>query len=119
MLAKILGWFFIGMGMLFILKPQILQNKLRRKSAKVLRKYLFLIAVFFGILLFKAGWGHPGFLPKIIMILGIVAIFKGVFLLKAKASDKILKWYAGRPLIFFRIGAIFYILIGILILTLR
>jgi len=118
MLATILGWFFIIMGILFVIWPQVLRNRLLKKSYKTMRRYFVLLSIFLGILLIKVSWGYEGLLPKIIVALGIIGIFKGFFLLKSKAAEKMSAWFAGQPLILFRAGAAFHILIGIAILNL-
>lgn len=118
MFATILGWFWIVMGIFFLWKPEILKKKLNRKSLRKIRKYLFVLAVILGILLIKAGWGYEGALAKIIVILGILAIFKGFFLLKSEITGRMMEWWGQKPLIFFRFGACVYIIIGIMILHL-
>jgi len=106
------------MGVLFLLRPQMLRKSLQKKSVKKLKKALFLITIVLSILLIITTWKMQGILSKIVMVLGIIGIFKAFFLLKAKAADKILDWYIKKPIGFFRIAACFYILMGIAILTL-
>ena len=118
MFVKILGYIWLVVGILFLLKPQILKNRLQKKGLKKLRKYFVLLALILGALLISIGFKFQGILAKIVMILGILGIFEGIFLLKAKASDKIIEWFAAKPLIYFRLGACFYIAIGIILLTL-
>ena len=119
MLVRALGWFFIIMGVLFVIWPQLLRNRLLKKSYKTVRKYFVLLSIFLGILLIKAAWGYEGLLSKIIVIIGIMAIFKGFFLLKSKAAEKMTAWFARQPLILFRMGAVTHILIGAAILNLH
>jgi len=119
MLAKFLGWFFIAMGILFVLKPEILRNKLLKKSNKVLRRFLFSLSVVLGILLINISLRYHGILPKIIMVLGVMAILKGFFLFKEKAADKILEWSLSKSIMLFRIGGCFHIVMGVIILNLR
>lgn len=119
MFIKLLGWFWIIAGVFFLLKPEMLRRKLQKKSGKKLRKILFFITIFLSMLLISAAWKTHGIFSKIVMIMGIIGIFKGFFLLKAKAADKILNWYVKQPLKFFRFGACLQILIGMIILGLR
>lgn len=116
MIARALGWLWIAMGVLFLIKPQILRNRLQRKTIRRFRKVLFLIAIALGVYLIGAAWKLEGIVAKIIVLLGIIAIFKGFLLLKAKAMDKIMDWLAQQPLIFFRVSALIYIGIGIIVL---
>ena len=119
MLVKIFGWMWVVAGILFLWKPQLLKNRLQKKSLKRLRKYTFLLAIFLGLLLIGVARNFHSLLAKIIMVLGIIGVFKGIFLLKAKTADKLIQWSAARPLIFFRMGACLYILIGVIILALH
>lgn len=118
MFAKIFGWFWIIMGILFLIKPAMLRNKLQKKSFKILKKYLFAIAIILGLFLIGVGLKHQGILSKIIMVLGIIGVLKGFFFIKSKAAEKIVGWVIKQPLSFFRIAASCYILLGILILRL-
>ncbi len=121
MLTKVLGWFWITIGIIFLLKPEILKRRMQRKSAKKLKKFMFMIAVTLGTLLIVSGWKFPGggVLSKIIIIFGIIGIIKGFFFLKTKAIEKIVEWYSQKPLIFYRISASVHVLIGVVILLSR
>jgi uncharacterized protein YjeT (DUF2065 family) len=116
MLANIIGWIFVILGILFIVKPEILRNKLQKKGIKKLKKYLFYLALIISLGLLVASFKMSGIGAKIIAILGIIGIFKAIFLLKAKAADKMLEWSAKQPLNLFRFGGAIYIIIGIAIL---
>ncbi|HDZ77191.1 MAG TPA: hypothetical protein ENH41_03815 [Candidatus Omnitrophica bacterium] len=118
MFAKIVGWFWIIVGVLFLLKPAMLKNKLQKKSFKKIKKYLFLLAVILGGILVSIGFKYSGFFPKLVMVLGIISIVKGFYFLKGKAAEKVLGWFLNKPLIFFRFSALFYIVLGALILYL-
>ena len=117
MLAKLIGWLWIVGGVLFLLKPDILKNRLKKKGLKKVKRILFSIAITGGIFLIIASGKMDGALSKIMAILGIVVIIKGVFLLKSKLSEKLLGWAGEQPLIYFRIASLVYILIGVIILS--
>jgi len=119
MLLKIFGWFWIVAGVIFLLKPQILKNRLQKKGLRKLRKYFFALAIILGGLLISVGFRFQGLLAKIVMIIGIIAIFKAVMLLKAKTAEKLMDWSGSQPLIFFRIGACFWIFTGVVLLLLK
>lgn len=119
MLVKILGWFWIGMGILFLLKPELLRKRLQKKSFKKFKKYLFSFLLVLSGLLIAAAWRAEGLLAKVVMIFGIMGIFKAFFFLKAKGAEKFMEWFADKPLILFRFGATFHIVLGTIILALR
>ena len=95
MLIKIIGWVWV--------------MKVKRT--------LFFLTLFLAITLIMASFKAGGLLPKIVMILGIIGIFKAFFFLKSKAADKIIEWFGKQPLKVFRIWAVSYIVIGLIILN--
>ena len=117
MLAKILGYIFVLAGILFLLKPQILKNKLQKKGLRKLRKYMFFLLVFLGVAFIGVARNFHGLWAIVFTILGIIGIFKGIFFLKAKAADKLITWLAAQPLNLFRIGGCAYIILGIILLS--
>lgn len=117
MLAKILGWFWLIMGIIFLLKPEFLRKRLQKKSLKKLKKIFFSIALLFGGLILATAFRTHGFLSKFLMVLGILSVFKAFFLLKSKIAEKIIEWLANQPITLFRIGASIHILIAVIILA--
>lgn len=116
MIVKFLGWVWLIFAILFFLKPQWLKAKLQKKTLKTLKKYLFILAIFLGLWLIVAAFKIDAAWSKLFMALGIIAIIKGIFFLKAKAADKILEWFAAKPRGFYRIIAAIHIIIAIIIL---
>jgi len=104
------------LGLLFLLYPESLRKRLRKKALRKIRKYLFAGAITLGILLISTGWRYEGLLPKILVFVGVVAIFKGVFFLKSRAADKVTEWILKQPVISFRVFAVFQIGFGLLII---
>lgn len=117
MLANMLGWFLIIMGTLFLIKPQMLKKRLQKKFSKKIKRLLLSLAVFLGILFISAGLKSEGMLSKLLMVIGIISIFKGLLFLKTKAADKITEWVSNQPVLFFRIAALFNIILGIIIIS--
>lgn len=117
MLVKIIGYIFIILGLFFLIKPAVLKRRLQKKVVKRSRKILFLILLFLGGLFLTAAFKSTGILSKLLIILGIIALIKGLFFLSAKASEKIIGWFSTQPLIIFRFLAITYIILGIIMLS--
>ena len=116
MLANIIGWIFIILGVLFLIKPELLRKKLQKKGVKKLKKNLFFMAIVMSLMLITTSFKMSGVWAKIIAILGIIGVFKAIFLLKAKAAEKMIEWSAKQPVNVFRVGGLAYIFIGIIIL---
>jgi len=116
MFSYIVGSLFIMLGILFLLYPESLRKRLRKKAIRKIRRYLFAGAITLGILLISTGWKYEGLLPKILVLIGIVAILKGVFFLKLSAADKVTEWILKQPVILLKILAICQIAFGLLII---
>jgi len=117
MLLKILGWFWIIMGVLFLFQPEKLRNRLKKKGVKKIKKFSFWIILILSILLIKAAWGMSGPLSILIIVVGLIGIFKSIYFLKAKAADKLIEWFIAQPVKFFRMWAVGLILFGAFLLT--
>ena len=116
MFSNIVGSVFILLGVLFLLYPERLRSRLRRKATRRLRRYFFAAALSLGVLLISAGWRHEGLLPKILMLAGIVALLKGLLFLNSKVSEKITAWILERPILHLKVFAVGQIVLGLLIL---
>lgn len=116
MLLKILGWFWVITGVLFLFKPEFLRNRLKKKSVKKLRRFFFAIALALGVLLIKATWGVPGVLAKIVLVCGLIAIIKAFFFLKSASADVVIAWFLAQPLEFLRGWAAVQIGFGVIVL---
>lgn len=116
MFAKIVGTIFILLGVLFFLYPELLRGSLRRKAVRKLRGYLFAAFVFFGALLISTGWRYDGLLAKVLTLLGIVALIKGLLFLNSTATEKITAWILERPKTHLQMFAAGQIVLGLLIL---
>lgn len=117
MIIKLIGLFWVVMGVVFLIKPEMLKNRLQRKSLKKTKRTLFIFTLILAVSLLWASLGVSGVVPKIIAILGIIGIIKAFFYLNSKTAEKLIEVFAQKPLSVFRAGAGVYILIGIAILT--
>lgn len=116
MIAKIIGLIWVVWGILILVKPEILRKKLQTKGIKKLKKNLFLLTLFLSITLIIASLKASGLLPKVLLILGIIGIFKAFIFLKSKASDKLIAFSANLSLSVYRAGGAFYIILGLSII---
>jgi len=115
-LATIVGVFFVLLGFLSFLYPEALRRRLRRKALRKLRWYFFAATFSMGLLLISTGWKYEGLLPKILVVGGVIAVLKGLFLLKSRAADKVTEWILNRPVLHLRLFAACQIALGLLIL---
>lgn len=116
MLSNIIGSILVFLGFIFLLYPEYLRNRLRKKAIRKLRRYFFAAVISAGILLISAGWNHEGILPKVLMILGIVAVIKALLLLKSRATEEVTTWILERPGSHLKMYALGQIALGLLII---
>ena len=119
MLIKLLGWAWIIMGIIFLIKPEMLRNRLQKKSVKKIRKYLFAIVLALSSIILSIAWNTEGILAKIVFAFGVIGIFKSIFLIKVKTSEKLIEWFIKQPVKFFRVFAFAQIVFGIMLLFLK
>lgn len=119
MFAKILGIAWVIFGVIFLLKPQMLKNRLQKKGLKKIRKYLFAAALAISSVILSVAWNSQGILAKIVFVFGVIGVFKSMFFLKEKTSQKLIEWLSDRPIKFFKIWAIAQICFGLMIFFLR
>lgn len=115
MLSKILGTIGILTGLFWLIKPEALKNRIKKKINRKIKIIVFIFIIAFGLLLIGSIIRAKGFLPKFIGTIGIVITIKGILLLTSKASEKILDWLQGRSLLFFRACALFIFVMGIML----
>ena len=116
MLSNILGAITVLTGILWLAKPNMLRNKLKKKINRKLRMAICGFIVFFGFLIIRSVMKLYGIIPRILGIIGFIIIIKGILLLMTQASQKLLDWMSNRPLVFFRIWAACIIAMGIMLI---
>jgi len=113
MLAKILGTIWILFGAFWVLKPKSLKERLSRKMNKKIHRVVLFFMLIFCFLMVGSVFKAPGFIPKVIGIVGMIIAIKVIMLLTSKTSEKLLAWWGDKPLIFYRILAVFIVSIGL------
>ena len=119
MLVSILGWFWVVTGVIFLIWPNFLKKRLQKKSYKIIRRYLFVVGIFLSVMLISVGLKATGAISKIILVIGLIALIRAVFLVKAKAAQKLVEFFLKQSLIMFRFWALVQIVIGVLILFIK
>jgi hypothetical protein len=113
MITAIVGCLWILGGLFFLYKPDWLKSRLQKKGVKGVRRLIFGLALAAGILLLGAAWEMPGIVGVIIGVLGVISILKAFLLARSKFSETLIKWVEPQPLVFFRVAAVIYIIIGV------
>ena len=113
MFAKIVGLIWAILGLLWLLKPETLKKYLKKKMSRIMKRRICGFILVAGLLLAASAIRIAGILPKIVALAGIVIAVRSGFLFTSKASDQIFDTLVERPLSFFRIGAFFILVIGL------
>ncbi|MDD4294803.1 MAG: hypothetical protein PHP69_04760 [Candidatus Omnitrophica bacterium] len=114
MLAKVLGLFFIFVGIIWLLKPQACLDFIKKKMTKKIKFVLMALTFFVGAALIKIAFSMSGFLIKtIILVLGVLALIKGFLFLKKQAVEKMIEFASKLPLPALRVMAATNIIIGL------
>ena len=115
MLSKILGVISILAGILWIIKPLALRERLKKKINRKLRWIVYGFIMVFGFLIIVSVFKAPGLLYKIVGMIGMIIAIKGILLITSKTSDKMFDWLATKPLGFFRIWGCIVLAMGIML----
>jgi hypothetical protein len=119
MVIKIIGLIWLSTGIMLLVMPGILRWQIRKKSGKVLKRYLFaavlLTAAFLVALVFRLS----GFIPKAIIIIGLFALIKASFSLRSRINKRLFDFLKRQPVMFFRLWALAQALIGLAIVYAR
>ncbi|MFA7676594.1 MAG: hypothetical protein WCY34_00300 [Candidatus Omnitrophota bacterium] len=116
MLLKIIAWFWIISGVIFLLKPSFLQKGLLKKGNKKLKGILLIVLVGVLMTLLTASFKIKGPWPKVIALIGVLAAFRLFVFIRKKATSKIAEWLYSKPIVAFRVAALIYVLIGLSLL---
>ncbi len=120
MLLFIIGWLWVVTGVIFLIWPGILKKRIQGKSNKIIKRYLFAIALFIAAGLISIGMEIQILIIKVIVILiGLAAVIKGVLMLRSKAAGAIVEFLKNKPSYLFRLWALIQAIAGALILLLR
>lgn len=115
MFFKLTGILWIVLGIWWIMRPQVIRRRFSKKVRKTRRKIIFLMAILVATLFFSAAKYTHGALANVFLILAFLGIVKTTFFLTSKGAEKILDWWAEKPLWMWRVWAGCFVLIGILL----
>lgn len=112
MFAKILGIIWIVLGVLWVAKPQIPKERLKRKMARKIKWVVFGFVALFAFTLIGSILKAQGMPLKIVGLIALVVVARTILLVTSKTSEKVSAWWQGRSLVFFRIWGLFFLAMG-------
>ncbi|OIO39220.1 MAG: hypothetical protein AUJ75_01645 [Candidatus Omnitrophica bacterium CG1_02_49_10] len=119
MFIKPIGWIYIALGTWRLIKPQGIKRWFGKKINKALRKVFLALTLIVSGIFINASFRIEGIWSKVLLILGILGIVKGLIFLKGKSFEKIMKWWSDRPLWIWRLWAAFAVAFGIMLLNVK
>lgn len=115
MLSKILGVVWILLGLWWVIKPEALKNRLKRKMSRRVRWTVFAFVFVFAFSMMGSVFKVPGLGAKIIGVIGLVIAIRAIMFITSKTSEKVLEWWGSRSLAFLRGWAVFVLVTGIML----
>lgn len=112
---KLCAWSWILLGLWWLFRPRGMQKRLDGRLHRTSRRGLFVVLFVCGGVLFGAARDVGGLAGVVLFVIGIIAILKGLLLLRARAGEAILEWWRDRPLWFYRLAALGLVAAGILL----
>jgi hypothetical protein len=115
----VLSWFLIITGALMLWRPEGAAKSLAGRGFFIIKGYILALFLFSGALLISVTSKMSGILALIILIAGIVFLFKGFFYFQKTAADKLNEWIAKIPPKYLKIFAAIQLITGIGIQVIR
>jgi len=112
MIAKIIGWTWIMLGIFWLIKPEGLKNRMKKKTGRRTKRVIYAAILMMAFYMIGSAFGAPGMLPKIIAIIGMIMVIRVIIMITSKTSEKIFDWWTNKPSIIFRIWALVFLMIG-------
>ena len=116
MLSKAVGIISIMAGLLWLLRPEALKKRLKRKMSRKLKLTVYCFVIVFGLLIIGSALGAPGILGKAVGIIGLIVTIKIIMLITSKTSEKISEWLADKSLKFYRMWALAIVAVGVMLI---
>lgn len=109
----ILSWFLMITGVLMLWKPESAAKSLAGRGFGIIKGYVLALVLFLGALLVSVTSKMSGILALIILIAGIVFLFKGFMYFQKNAAHKLNDWVGKVPVKYLKIYAVIQVITGI------
>jgi hypothetical protein len=108
------GWAYMILAIWWFFRPKRIRNVFERSFRRKMRWLLVVVTFAVGGVIFGAGRDIGGWVGTLLVVIGIVALLKGLFFLSGKASDKVFDWWAKQPDSVYRAAAVVMFIVGLL-----
>ena len=112
MINRILGIIWVVLGLLWVIKPQILKNKLKKKLMRKMKWIILSFMLFFIFTILGSVLKAHGLILKLIGIAVLIFMIRLMHMAGTKTSDKLIEWWEKKNLVFFRIWGAGFLVMG-------
>jgi len=116
MLLKLLGIFWILMGLLSLIHPAFLRARLGKKTNRKVSWPFYTLLFFLAMNLIGFMMKVQGFWYRLVGFLTVFIVIRALLTMKSKLMNRFLEWWGCLPLYVFRILAMFFLVIGVALL---
>ncbi|MDP8261493.1 MAG: hypothetical protein P9M01_04035 [Candidatus Kappaea frigidicola] len=116
MINDIVGIFWMLIGLIGIVKPVFIHNFFRKKTGKRQFKLIIVVILLLGSVFFELFFISESILLRVLVVIGFVAVVRGILMLNKKAGEKISNYLSHVPFFYFRLIAIVFFVIGFIFL---
>jgi uncharacterized protein YjeT (DUF2065 family) len=119
MIMKLFGIMWAAAGVYILVRPGSLLLRIRKRGLRQLRRYLMAATLFLSGTLIAFGLSRDGLLSRIILVVGVIGIFKAFALLHTRVAERLTAWSARLPDSVLRLAGVCYIAVGAVLYFLR
>ena len=119
MALKIVGIVWFLLGLLWLAKPAMLQNSIKKKANKKIKKLIAGVILLMGLSLVGTVFSFPGIISKIIAVVGLSMVIKAIMLLTSKTSEKLIEWFENRSIKIFRVIGLAVCIMGAVLFVVK
>lgn len=116
MIAKLFGWFWVVMGILWLIKPEMLRRKLNKKLGRKVRWTLWGVALALALQLTGFAFHSPGLLSGSALVLGLFFLVRAALQVTGKTQQRLTGWASKVPVNALRIWAAAALATGLFLL---
>ncbi len=113
MFAKILGLLWAVLGLVWLIKPQSLRERIKKKMARKIKWIVLGFVVVFCFSIIGSIIKADELYLKVVGVVALIVAARLILLATTRTSEKIFSWWQGRPLIFFRLSGLFILIMGV------
>ena len=110
----VLGWAYMALAIWWFFRPKRIRKAFERNARRKMRWLLITAAFVLGGVIFQAGREVGGWIGTLLIVIGIIALIKGLMFFSKSACDKIFGWWSVQSDGVYRLAAVGLFIVGFL-----